>query len=136
MRRIARISAGSSWRGLDAATKNEYLELLRHVVLGTYVSRFDADRGQSLEVFEAIEVRPGRDVVRAQIVRPSGTRVALDYYLRDNKVFNVEADGVSDLSIRRADYSGIIKAKGFAGLLSHLKTQVASSRSGFVAARP
>ncbi len=134
--RIARISAGSSWRQLDAPTKDEYLELLRDVVLGTYVSRFDADRGQSLEVLEATEVKPGRDLVRAQIVRANGASVALGYYLRDNKVFNVEADGVSDLSIRRADYSSIIKAEGFAGLLSHLKTQVAKSRSSFVAARP
>ena len=134
--RIARISAGSSWRELDAPTKNEYLELLRNVVLGTYVSRFDADRGQLLEVLEATEVKPGRDLVRAQIVRPSGASVALGYYLRDNKVFNVEADGVSDLSIRRADYSSIIKAEGFAGLLSHLKTQAANSRRSFVAARP
>jgi len=134
--RIARISAGSSWRELDAPTKNEYLELLRNVVLGTYVSRFDADRGQLLEVLEATEVKPGRDLVRAQIVRPSGASVALGYYLRDNKVFNVEADGVSDLSIRRADYSSIIKAEGFAGLLSHLEPQAANSRRSFVAARP
>jgi len=133
--RIARISAGSAWRKLDDPTKNEYLTLLRDVVLGTYVGRFDADRGQTLEVIETIEVKPGRDVVRAQITRPSGTKVALDYYLRNKRVFNVEADGVSDLSIRRTDYSSIIKAEGFAGLLSHLKTQAMKSRDSFVASR-
>jgi len=133
--RIARISAGSSWRELDEATKSEYLEVLRDVVLGTYVSRFDADRGQMLEVLAATEVKPGRDLVRAQIVRPSGKSVALGYYLRDNRVFNVEADGVSDLSIRRADYSSIIKTEGFAGLLSHLRAQVVNSRSSFALAR-
>jgi|GEM_PF-1350863 len=134
--RIARISIGATWRELDAPTKSEYLELVRDVVLGTYVSRFDADRGQLLEVLEATEVKPGRDLVRAQIVRPNGASVALDYYLRDNKVFNVEADGVSDLSLRRTEYSSIIKAEGFAGLLAHLKTRVSSSRSSFVAAHP
>ena len=133
--RIARISAGSAWRKLDDPTKNEYLNLLRDVVLGTYVGRFDADRGQTLEVIETIEVKPGRDVVRAQITRPSGTKVALDYYLRNKRIFNVEADGVSDLSIRRTDYSSIIKAEGFAGLLSHLKTQAMKSRDSFVASR-
>jgi len=131
--RIARISAGSSWRDLDEPTKKEYLTLLRDVLLGTYVSRFDADRGQSLQVIEAQQVKPGRDLVRAEIVRAAGATVTLAYYLRDNRVFNVEADGVSDLSIRRADYSSLIKAEGFDGLLAHLKAQAESSRSSFVA---
>ncbi len=131
--RIARISAGAAWRSLDESVKQEYSRLLRDLLLGTYVSRFDADRGQKLAVLEASEVKPGQDLVRAQILRASGTSVALVYYLQDNLIFNVEADGVSDLSLRRADYSSIIKTQGFPALLEHLRDQAATFRADFMA---
>lgn len=129
--RIARISAGRAWRELSPADKDNYLKLLRQVVLGAYVSRFDEDRGQSLEVLESRVVSPERFVVRAQIVRPNGKKVSLDYYIRNQKVFNVVADGVSDLAVRRADYAAIIKAEGFNGLLAHLRAQSDSARETF-----
>lgn len=131
--RIARISAGASWRKLEPAGQESYTALLRDVIVGTYVSRFDADRGQQLSVLETTEVKPGRHVVRAEILRPTGARVALDYYLRDNRVFNVVADGVSDLSVRRADYAAIIKADGFPALLAHLEAQLSAARSSLTA---
>lgn len=127
--RIGRISAGSAWRELDEPSKVSYTALLREVVVGTYVSRFDADRGQQLTVLETREVKVGRHIVRAQILRPTGERVSLDYYLRDNLVFNVVADGVSDLSVRRADYAAIITADGFAALLESLQAQVKAARA-------
>lgn len=131
LQRIARISAGSSWRGLDDDRRTEYVSLLQQVLLGTYVTRFDADRGQKLEVLETLEIKPGRTVVRARITRPSGATVSLDYYLRNGKVFNVEADGVSDLSLRRADYSRIVAADGIEGLLANLRKKIESYRSSF-----
>lgn len=131
LQRIARISAGSSWRDLSDDRRTEYISLLRQVLLGTYVARFDADRGQKLEVLETLELKPGRVVVRAKITRPSGTTVSLDYYLRAGKVFNVEADGVSDLSLRRAEYSRTIAADGVSGLLANLQSKITSYRSSF-----
>jgi len=122
--RIARISAGRAWRSLSADARTEYVALLRNVVVSSYVSRFDTDRGQRFETLSAEEVKPQRFVVKTQIVRPNNQPVSLDYYFREGRVFNVVADGVSDLSVRRADYAAIIRVDGFAGLLAHLRGQL------------
>lgn len=122
--RIARISAGKAWRDLAPDARAEYVALLRDVVVSNYVSRFDTDRGQRFATLVAEEVKPQRFVVKTQIIRPNDQPVSLDYYFRVGRVFNVVADGVSDLSVRRADYAAIIKKDGFAGLLAHLRRQL------------
>jgi len=40
-------------------------------------------------------------------------------------IINVIADGVSDLALRRAEYSRVIKDKGFDGLMLHIDEQIA-----------
>jgi phospholipid transport system substrate-binding protein len=67
-------------------------------------------------------------VVRTELERSNGERVSLDYYFRGGQVFNVVADGVSDLSLRRADYNGVIKSQGYERLLSHIRENIAELR--------
>ena len=52
----------------------------------------------------------------------------LDYFFSDGKVFNVAADGVSDLSLRRADYNSVLKSEGFDALMAHLEQQLRELR--------
>ena len=40
-------------------------------------------------------------------------------------MFNVVADGVSDLSVRRADYNSIVKSEGYAALLERMRDNIA-----------
>ncbi len=127
--RIARISAGRIWRDLDAPARAQYVVLLRDLVSATYVSRFQTDRGQRFETLDVIEVKPQRFVVKTRITRPNNKAVTLEYYFRGGRVFNVVANGVSDLSVRRADYAAIIKGSGFAGLLADLRRQLAALRA-------
>ena len=36
--------------------------------------------------------------------------------------------GVSDLSLRRADYNSIVKKEGYASLLAHLRNKIKQAR--------
>ncbi|MEM7221122.1 MAG: ABC transporter substrate-binding protein [Pseudomonadota bacterium] len=128
---IARICLGKTWRELDDAQRAEFETVLSELIVATYVDRFDADRGQRFETVEVNVDKPNRSLVRARVVRASGEAVALDYYFRDARVFNVVADGVSDLSLRRADYNAVLKADGYAHLLNDLRRQVAETRANF-----
>lgn len=123
LRRIAQVSVGRVWRDLDDEAQLEFEKLLTELIVSTYASRFAGDRGQSFATL-AEEVGPRGTVVRTALTTADGDQVRLDYYLRDGKVFNVVADGVSDLALRRADYRSVIKSAGFDGLLSHLRAQV------------
>ena len=125
---IARISVGRTWRGLSVDDRDRFKRLLRELIVATYADRFDRFAGQSFEM-EA-DGLDRDDLVRTRLVKVDGSSVGLDYYLRDGRVFNVVADGVSDLSLRRADYRSIVKRQGFNALLGHLETKIALARSG------
>ena len=94
----------------------------------TYASNFD---GFSGEVFETVstETKRGNLVVKTVIVTGDGERVPLDYVLRQSdgvwRIVNVIAEGVSDLSLKRAEYTAVIKSEGFDSLVSRLDGKIA-----------
>ena len=123
---IARISVGASWRGLPDAERRAFIDLLGRLVVATYADRFDSYGGQRFKRVGMTTASTGR-VVKSQLIRANGEPVNLDYYFRGAKVFNVVADGVSDLSLRRADYASIIRQQGFPALVEHLKADIAEA---------
>ena len=126
-RRSPRVSIGRKWRELDETQRERFVALLSEVVVATYADRFESYNNQSFETLQTRDVRNGQ-VVHTQIRRADGSTVTLDYFFRNQRVFNVVADGVSDLSLRRADYSAIVKERGFAALLDHLVEQLGELR--------
>ncbi len=120
---ISRIVLGRTWRELDDARKLEFRELLEALIVATYADRFDSYDGQRFERLESLPARRGW-VVKTQLVRANGERVNLDYYFNGDDVFNVVADGVSDLSLRRADYNSIIKQEGYDALIRHMRENI------------
>ena len=125
--RIAAVSLGRTWRDLTDTQQTEFVSLLSELVVATYADRFDEYSGQQFVTDEVRAVRTG-DVVRTRLLREAEADVTLDYFLRAGRVFNVVADGVSDLSLRRADYSSIIKTEGFAALLTHIQRKIDEAR--------
>jgi len=121
---ISRISLGRTWKALDAESRAEFFELLERLIVATYAERFDTFNGQVFHTLSA-QVASRGWVVKTELERSNGERVTLDYYFRDNGVFNVVADGVSDLSLRRADYNSIVKAEGYPALLAYLRRNIA-----------
>ena len=121
---VSRITLGRTWRDLDEARKQEFRELLEALIAATYADRFDSFDGQRFERLESLAGRRGW-VVKTQLVRSNGERVNLDYYFNAGAVFNVVADGVSDLSLRRADYNSIIKQDGYDALIRDMQENIA-----------
>lgn len=124
---IARISLGRTWRTLDDTRRTEFVTLLGELIVATYADRFDSFDQQSFVTDEVKTVKSGAVVV-TRLLRRNGEAVTLDYYLRNDRVFNVVADGVSDLSLRRADYNSIIKNEGYESLLGHIRSKLAEAR--------
>ncbi len=120
---IARISTGRAWRSFDDAQRAALIDALNRLLVTTYADRFDSYNGQAFEHVELSESRTGA-IVKTEIVRSSGERVPIDYYFRGDKVFNVVASGVSDLSLRRAEYSSILKEQSYSALLEHIDANI------------
>lgn len=79
-------------------------------------------------------MKKGRVRVRTRLVRPGDEAVQLDYVLQEEagrwRIVNVVANGVSDLSLKRADYGSIMKKQGFDLLVEKLEAQVAALGKG------
>ncbi len=133
VRTIARLSLGSKqWRSLEEPDQQRVVDTLFDLVVATYAARFKSYNGQVFETLSVDSARRGQVVVKTHLVRKNGDPVRLDYYLRSSsgplRIFNVVAEGVSDLSLRRADYTAIIENEGFEGLLQSLVRDVDAYR--------
>ena len=75
-----------------------------------------------------------RKLVRTELVRPADEAIHLDYVLHQVqgrwRIINVVAEGVSDLSLKRADYGSVIKREGFDTLMQKLDGQIADLERG------
>lgn len=129
METVSRMSLGTPWRKLETDARQEFSQLMRELITATYADRFNSYNEQQFEITAVTEPRPGRWLVRTRLIRKSGKPVALDYYFKDQRVFNVVADGVSDLAVRRADYTAVVKADGFQGLLDSVRANIAGLRN-------
>lgn len=127
VQRIAQVSLGGTWRALDEDSQHEFTGLLERLIVATYVARFDSFTGQKFETDVVKELRGGQ-VVRTHL-HGKNQSVRLDYFLRNGKVFNIAADGVSDLSLRRADYANIIKSQGYEALTRELQLKVEEAQT-------
>lgn len=125
--RIASVSLGRTWRTLDENERGAFAALLSQLIVATYADRFDGFSGQQFVTRQVQAVKTGV-VVRTQLLRESEAPVALDYYLKNGRVFNVVADGVSDLSLRRADYNSIVKNEGYPQLITHMESKINQAR--------
>ncbi|MXX30269.1 MAG: hypothetical protein F4Z45_11430 [Gammaproteobacteria bacterium] len=121
---VARISLGPTWRSLAEERRAAFVALIQRLIIATYADRFDSYSGQSFVQGETVAASTGQ-VVKTVLNRTNDEPVNLDYYFRSGKAFNVVADGVSDLSLRRADYAGIIRAAGYDGLVADIEASIA-----------
>ena len=126
--RIAGISLGRTWRGLNPSQRDEFKALLKTLIAATYADRFTGFSGQQFVTDGETQVKTGT-VVHTRLMPADGDAVALDYFMRDGRVFNIVADGVSDLSLRRADYNSIVKNEGYPALLAHIEAKIRETRS-------
>jgi len=130
---IARIVMGQHWKTIDAHQRSEFIAIFGDLSAATYASNFAGFSGETFETV-GVEEKRGTILVKTLIERVDDEPVTLDYLLRRNdgmwRIVNVIANGVSDLSLKRADYTAIIKNEGFDSLVSKLSDKIISYNIG------
>ncbi len=132
--RIAQLALGSYWGRLDAGQQKQFVTILRNYTIATYAGRFDAYAGEHFAITGTRSLQPGTVGVFTTFTEKNGKVHRFDYLLQKEgnawKVINVVADGVSDLSLKRAEYTDTLEKKGFGALLAHLQKQIDAYASG------
>ncbi|MDT8399722.1 MAG: ABC transporter substrate-binding protein [Pseudomonadales bacterium] len=127
---IARFVLRRSWNSLAQDQQEAFLGLLERLTVMTYANRFT---GLKPGAFQITGASGSAERVQVDAVLETETRrVDFVYTLtfsRDRwRIINVLADGVSDLALRRFEYSRIISEQGFDALLEHLREQTADQQ--------
>ncbi|MEM7467991.1 MAG: ABC transporter substrate-binding protein [Pseudomonadota bacterium] len=124
---ISRIVTGQHWKTLDDEKRASFVDIFRRLSAATYASNFSGFSGEQFKTISVDEKR-GRFVVRTMIVKQDGEEISLDYVVTNNdgvlQIVNVIAQGVSDLSLKRADYTAVLDSEGFDGLLGRLDQKI------------
>jgi phospholipid transport system substrate-binding protein len=131
---IARIALGRHWGKLDDKQRREFIDTFAQLSIATYAYQFDEYSG---ERFEIVETKPfaGTDqVVHARLIKASGAPVKFDYIMRRAdggwRIVNIVVDGVSDLALKRAEYTSVMRDQGFEALVSQLRQKVQDYAGG------
>lgn len=137
---MARIAAGSTWDTLTPAQRGELTKAFRDMTIANYAARFKSYNGQTFVVTGSEEAPNDRSLVHTQLNRKKGDPVKIDYVLHKDEVktgkaqtwsiMDVRLNGsVSELALRRSEFSPVLRDKGFDALLSVLKEKVVALAS-------
>lgn len=133
---IARFVVGRYWDEVGSGRQREFRDVFSRWTIAQYAARFDGYTNEKFVTVSSDQTRKGRVLVRTVLEvggDPAGN-VTLDYLLRyktgDWRIINVIANGVSDLSLKRADYGSVIRSQGIGALIDKLNEQIAEFESG------
>jgi len=126
--RVVRITAGKYWHGLSQTQKTQFTHIFSRLVIATYAHRFDGYSGESFQTVSTRTSRHGRMIVRTVLIKKDHSRVHLDYLLHQYKgqwrIINVVAQGVSDLALKRVEYTTVLRRQGFDTLMARLEEKI------------
>ena len=132
---MARKAVGRHWERASDEEKQRYLASFNRFMVANYAGRFDGYSGQSFETLGEESARSETLLVRTQLVDPTDENIELSYRLRQVpegwKIIDVYMDGtVSELALRRSEFSSVAKREGFDALIKTLNAKIAKLATG------
>jgi len=128
---MAEVAAGVYWTKATDEQRKRYVDAFSNMSTATYAARFDGYTGEKFDILGADGEGRSSIVVRSEITQSDGGRVAISYLLRESgsawKVVDVYLNGsISELAVRKSDFSDILKSGGMDALIKALDDKVAS----------
>jgi phospholipid transport system substrate-binding protein len=128
---MAEKSIGRHWKTVDEESRAHLLTTFGRFTVANYAGRFTGYSGQTFETVKEQASRHGTVLVYSRLVPNNGDEtIQLNYRLRPDKddgwrIIDVLLNGtVSELALRRAEYSSLIQNEGFAALMSALNKRI------------
>ena len=127
---MAEKCVGRAWKTLEAEERTRWVSTFETFTVANYAGRFTGYSGQS---FETLGAEPGARetmLVRTRLLNPGDENVELTYRLRETaeqwRIVDVYLNGtVSELALRRTEYSSVLKRDGFDQLVALLDEKIA-----------
>ena len=131
---MAQKSVGRYWKTANPDEREQLLGTFRRFTVSNYAGNFDGYEGETFETQDVVESTHGTKLVRTRLLAGDGEVIQLNYRLRPVdgrwKIVDVYLNGtVSELALRRSEYSSLIKREGFDSLLVALNEKIADLAS-------
>ncbi|OYV82821.1 MAG: hypothetical protein B7Z70_00625, partial [Acidithiobacillus ferrivorans] len=116
--RIASLTLGAYWNKLSPEQQKEFVGVLADYTAATYAARFNSFNGEHFAIVSSETLQSGTEGIFSTFTEHNGKVHRFDYILQKQggqwRIVNVFADGVSDLALKRAEYTETVQKKGFA----------------------
>lgn len=134
---MASKAVGRHWRGLSEEEQARIRDVFERFMISTYANRFSGYDGESFQIHAQQEAPRDTMFVRTSIVRSDGDTVEINYRLRETgqgwRIIDVLLRGtVSELALRRSEYSSVIERDGFESLVESLEQKIVDLSEGRV----
>ena len=134
---MARKALGQDFDKLDPAKQQRWLQTFRNFMVANYAGRFHGYAGQRFESLDEEPSAQGTTLVRTRLIDSTADNIDLTYRLRKAeagwRIIDVYLKGtVSELALRRSDFSSLLAREGFDALVASVDRKVAELASGKV----
>ena len=125
---MTRVAAGPSWNKIPPDKQQALIAAFARMTTASYASQFGGYSGQQFTVEPKATPRNADVIVHSRLQPANGDPVTFNYLMRgsgaDWKIEDVYLDGtISQLAVRRSEFSAILASEGPDGLLSKLNAQ-------------
>ncbi|MEF3073400.1 ABC transporter substrate-binding protein [Methylobacter sp. Wu1] len=126
--KIARIVVGKEWEKLTEDQQQKLVEVFSRLSIASYAHNFKDYSGESFVFDSEEETARGGVVVHSHLVVPGEKDVKFDYMLKEKgpswRIINIIANGVSDLALKRSEYTAILQREGFDALIAKINEKI------------
>jgi phospholipid transport system substrate-binding protein len=126
--KIARIVIGKEGEKLSEEQQQKMVDVFSRLSIASYAHNFKDYSGESFVFDSEEETTRGGVVVHSHLVIPDDKPVKFDYMLKEKgnswRIINIIANGVSDLALKRSEYTTILQRDGFDALITKINEKI------------
>ena len=126
--KIARIVVGKEWKKLSNEQKEQLTDVFSRLSISAYAYNFKDFSGESFEYVSEDKTARGGIIVHTIFILPEDKDVKFDYMLKkvgnNWRIINIIANGVSDLALKRSEYTSVLKRQGFDTLIAKINEKI------------
>ncbi len=126
--KIARIVVGKEWEKLTEPQQQQLVDVFSRLSIASYAHNFKDYDGESFNFDTEEETTRGGVVIHSHLNIPNDKPVKFDYMLKEKgdswRIINIIANGVSDLALKRSEYTTILQREGFDALIAKINEKI------------
>lgn len=132
---MATKSIGRYWKKLTEDERKRWLKTFANLTVANYAGRFTGYSGEHFTLDGEQDAPHDTKLVKTTLVLPDDDDVTLNYRLHETetgwKIIDIYLNGtVSELSLRRSEYSSKVKREGFEMLIAAVEKKLADFAEG------